>query len=118
MRAWEAAGVSLPHNAAMQYETVAHITFAQLRPGDLIFYYSPIHHVAIYIGGGNIIQASQPGRPVAIAKYDGSPITGYGRPADMVPGRTRARGLPALRDRPGRTGAGHRGSLHTNLALG
>lgn len=81
MRAWQAAGVSLPHNAAMQYETVAHITYAQLRPGDLIFYYSPIHHVAIYIGGGNIIQASQPGRPVAIAKYNGSPITGYGRPA-------------------------------------
>ncbi|HKD96193.1 MAG TPA: NlpC/P60 family protein [Micromonosporaceae bacterium] len=80
MAAWHAAGVSLPHNSAMQYDAVAHISRSQLSPGDLVFYFNPIHHVAIYIGGGNIIQAPQVGHPVGIAKIDGDPIYGYGRP--------------------------------------
>ena len=51
--AWAAAGVTLPHNAARQYSSMAHLARADLAPGDLVFYYSDIHHVAIYIGNGH-----------------------------------------------------------------
>jgi peptidoglycan DL-endopeptidase CwlO len=81
MAAWRAAGVSLPHNSAEQYAAVAHISNSDLRPGDLVFYYSPIHHVAIYIGGGHIIHAPRVGEDVQVASVGTAPIHGYGRPA-------------------------------------
>jgi cell wall-associated NlpC family hydrolase len=81
MAAWRAAGVSLPHNSTEQYGAVAHISKSDLRPGDLVFYYSPIHHVAIYIGDGHIIHAPRVGENVQIASVSSNPIYGYGRPA-------------------------------------
>ncbi len=81
MAAWRAAGVSLPHNSAEQYAAVAHISKSDLQPGDLVFYYSPIHHVAIYIGDGHIIHAPRVGEDVQIASIGTAPIHGYGRPA-------------------------------------
>lgn len=69
MGAWAAAGVSLPHYSAAQYAAGTPISVTRLRPGDLVFWGgSPgsIHHVAMYIGGGQIIHASRTGRPVAI----------------------------------------------------
>ncbi|HEU0240329.1 MAG TPA: NlpC/P60 family protein [Micromonosporaceae bacterium] len=81
MAAWKQGGVTLPHNSAEQYSAVAHISRSQLRPGDLVFYYTPIHHVAIYIGGGYVIEAPQVGEDVKIASVDLGPIHGYGRPA-------------------------------------
>lgn len=81
MAAWRAAGVSLPHNSSEQYAAVAHISKSDLRPGDLVFYYSPIHHVAIYIGDGHIIHAPRVGEDVQIASIGSNPIHGYGRPA-------------------------------------
>jgi peptidoglycan DL-endopeptidase CwlO len=80
MAAWRAAGVSLPHNSAEQYNAVAHISKSDLRPGDLVFYYSPIHHVAIYVGDGHIIHAPQVGENVQVASIGIGPIHGYGRP--------------------------------------
>lgn len=80
MAAWRSAGVLLPHNAAMQYATVAHIPRSELEPGDLVFYFTPIHHVAIYIGGDRVIQAPQFGKPVQISGIALGPIDGYGRP--------------------------------------
>lgn len=81
LAAWRAAGVSLPHNSAQQYAAVAHISKSDLRPGDLVFYYSPIHHVAIYIGDGHVIHAPRVGEAVQIASTGTAPIHGYGRPA-------------------------------------
>ncbi len=81
LASWRAAGVSLPHNSTMQYSAVAHESRSQLRPGDLVFYYTPIHHVAIYIGDGKVIQAPEFGEPVGIAPVDLAPIHGYGRPS-------------------------------------
>ena len=52
MRAWQAAGVSLPHFAAAQYADIAHVAIADLQPGDLVFFGSDLHHVGIYAGGG------------------------------------------------------------------
>lgn len=80
LAAWKTVGVTLPHNAAMQWRTVAHVAKANIRPGDLVFYFTPIHHVALYIGAGKIIQAPELGRPVSIAKIGFAPIHGYGRP--------------------------------------
>jgi peptidoglycan DL-endopeptidase CwlO len=80
MQAWKAAGVNLPHSAAGQYSTVQHISRAQLRPGDLVFYFHPIHHVGIYVGDGKVIHAPTYGRPVQIGPLDLASIAGYGRP--------------------------------------
>jgi peptidoglycan DL-endopeptidase CwlO len=51
-------GFSLPHSSAMQYNYGTHVSKSQLKPGDLVFFYNPIHHVGIYIGNGNMINAT------------------------------------------------------------
>ena len=80
MMAWAQANVSLPHSSSAQYGATRHISSSQLQPGDLIFYYSPISHVAIYVGGGMQVAATHTGDYVRLqALHTG--ITGYGRPA-------------------------------------
>jgi cell wall-associated NlpC family hydrolase len=72
MRAWEQAGVKLPHYAASQYARGAHVPYGSIRPGDLIFYAtdtgdaSSIHHVTMYVGGGMMIEAPYTGANVRI----------------------------------------------------
>jgi cell wall-associated NlpC family hydrolase len=66
MASYAAAGVSLPHSAAQQYGYGTHVSFDQLEPGDLMFYYSPIGHVTMYIGGGRMISAPQTGDVVKV----------------------------------------------------
>jgi peptidoglycan DL-endopeptidase CwlO len=66
MAAWASAGVSLPHSAADQYNYGRHVSFGQLEPGDLLFYYSPIGHVTIYIGDGLMVSAPQEGENVSV----------------------------------------------------
>ncbi|MEY2402986.1 MAG: peptidoglycan DL-endopeptidase CwlO, partial [Acidimicrobiaceae bacterium] len=61
MVAWRAGGVSLPHYSGAQYSSTTHIPMSEIQPGDLIFYESPGSHVALYIGGGQIIHAPHPG---------------------------------------------------------
>ena len=62
--AWRAGGRSLPHSAAGQYSATMHIPISQLQPGDLVFYGSPPHHVGIYVGGGQMINALHSGTVV------------------------------------------------------
>lgn len=76
MTAWKAAGVSLPHSAASQYSTTYTTglsSASDLKVGDLIVYYSGHSHVAIYVGGGWIVQAEQTGQPLKMSKvaFDG-----------------------------------------------
>jgi cell wall-associated NlpC family hydrolase len=68
MRAWGAAGVSLPHSAEDQYSYGTHVpaTVASLQPGDLVFFYQPIGHVTIYIGNGLMVSAPETGENVAV----------------------------------------------------
>jgi peptidoglycan DL-endopeptidase CwlO len=80
MFAWSSAGVSLPHSSSAQYSSLPHVAIADLQPGDLVFYYSPISHVAIYIGGGRIIHAPHPGESVQIVSLHLMPISGAARP--------------------------------------
>ncbi len=81
MWAWARAGRSLPHSSAAQYSVTRRISAADLQPGDLVFYGSPIHHVAMYIGGGQIVDALNSRTPVGVRSigYPGS-VSGYGRP--------------------------------------
>jgi cell wall-associated NlpC family hydrolase len=67
MVAWRAGGVSLPHYSGSQYSSTTHIPMSAIQPGDLIFYESPSQHVALYIGGGQIIHAPHPGGVVEYA---------------------------------------------------
>ena len=70
MRSWGAAGVSLPHSSSGQYSYGSHVSRSALEPGDLLFIYSPIHHVAIYIGNGLMIHAPHTGDVVRIAPVE------------------------------------------------
>jgi cell wall-associated NlpC family hydrolase len=79
MRAWGQAGVSLPHSSAAQYGVGRHISASELQPGDLVFYYSPISHVSIYIGNGQRVSATHTGDYVRVQSL-GSSIVGYSRP--------------------------------------
>jgi cell wall-associated NlpC family hydrolase len=78
LAAWRAAGVSLPHNAAMQWDVMAHISRSSLAPGDLVFY-SGLGHVAIYVGSGKVIHAPNAGEDVKLASVDMMTPYGYGR---------------------------------------
>jgi peptidoglycan DL-endopeptidase CwlO len=64
--AWRAGGVSLPHFSGAQYAQTTHVALSDLQPGDLVFYNDPDDHVALYIGGGQIIHAPHTGDVVRI----------------------------------------------------
>jgi len=78
--AWGQAGVYLPHQSGAQYASIPHITQSEIQPGDLIFYGSPIGHVAMYIGGGSLIQATRPGDVIKVAAVQWAKVVGIGRP--------------------------------------
>lgn len=61
MWVWGKAGVSLPHSSRAQYGYGVHVSKSELRPGDLVFYGHPIHHVGIYVGNGQYIAAPHTG---------------------------------------------------------
>jgi peptidoglycan DL-endopeptidase CwlO len=65
--AYKAAGVSLPHSSAMQSRMGQAVSRDQLQPGDLVFFYSPVSHVGIYIGNGQMVHAPTSGDVVKVA---------------------------------------------------
>jgi cell wall-associated NlpC family hydrolase len=82
MWAWAHGGVSLAHSSAGQYAQLPHVGRGSLRPGDLVFFYRPIHHVGLYIGGGRMIDASHsgPGGEVAVRPVNWDSFVGAARP--------------------------------------
>ncbi len=80
MAAWGAAGVALPHSSGAQYGSGPHISASALQPGDLVFYYSPISHVGMYIGNGMIVHAGNPSTGVQVAGLYSMPYVGAVRP--------------------------------------
>lgn len=68
--AYAAAGISLPHSSSMQSRMGTAVSRADLQPGDLIFYYSPVSHVSMYIGNGQMVHASTSGQPVKVVSVD------------------------------------------------
>ncbi|MFI7384593.1 NlpC/P60 family protein [Streptomyces sp. NPDC049813] len=79
--AYRAAGVSLPRTTYAQIDAGRRVPRSQLRPGDLVFFYSGISHVGLYIGGGQMIHAPNPSAPVRIAPIDQMPFAGAARVA-------------------------------------
>jgi cell wall-associated NlpC family hydrolase len=80
MAAWKQAGVSLPHSSSAQYAAGQKISESELQPGDLVFYYSPISHVGMYVGNGQIVNALNPGSGVQISGLHDMPYSGAVRP--------------------------------------
>lgn len=87
MRAWQRAGVRLPHYAASQYQLSTKVPYSAMRPGDLIFYArdtsrsSTIHHVTMFVGNGKMIEAPMTGLSVRIVpvRWNGT-LAHAGRP--------------------------------------
>ncbi|MFI5613497.1 NlpC/P60 family protein [Amycolatopsis sp. NPDC051903] len=72
--AFKQVGVSLPHSSRLQSTIGTPVSRAALQPGDLVFFYTPVSHVGIYAGGGNVLHASQPGQPVKISPLSAMPF--------------------------------------------
>jgi cell wall-associated NlpC family hydrolase len=83
MYAWSQAtgnNVKLRHYTNWQYDDTQRVSRDQLRAGDLIFYFSDLHHVGMYVGGGWMVHAPTSGDVVRMARFDAFSIAGYGRP--------------------------------------
>lgn len=78
MAAWRHGGKNLPHGSRLQYAATRRILRSQLQPGDLVFYYSPVRHVALYVGGGMEVAATHTGSVVKLRPL-GRHVSGYGR---------------------------------------
>lgn len=79
--AWRSAGVSLPRTTYTQINAGQRVSRDQLAPGDLVFFYSGVTHVGLYIGNGQMIHAPRPGSTVRVAPIDSMPWAGASRPA-------------------------------------
>ncbi|MFD3944199.1 NlpC/P60 family protein [Streptomyces sp. NPDC058579] len=77
--AWRAAGVALPRTTYTQINAGQRVSRSELAPGDLVFFYSGISHVGLYIGGGQMIHAPRPGAPIRVAPIDEMPFAGATR---------------------------------------
>ncbi len=75
MSAWAAAGVSIPHASSMQTGAGTPVSISALMPGDLVFYYSPISHVGLYIGNGMIVHAPRTGSYVEVVPLNSMPVS-------------------------------------------
>ncbi|WP_030906781.1 C40 family peptidase [Streptomyces sp. NRRL F-5126] len=84
-QAWAAAGIHIPRTSQEQWRLLPHVAVADMRPGDLIIYYKDASHVAMYAGGGEIIQAPRPGKDVMVSKAGTMPVLGVVRPDAGAP---------------------------------
>jgi cell wall-associated NlpC family hydrolase len=78
--AWRAGGRSLPHSSAAQYASLPKVNPANAQPGDLFAFGSPVHHIGIYVGGGQMIAAPETGKTVSYSAAYRRDLTGVVRP--------------------------------------
>jgi peptidoglycan DL-endopeptidase CwlO len=81
MWAWAHGGVSLPHSSASQAGSGVVIPYSQHQAGDLLFFYSPISHVALSLGGDLMIHARHPGPG---GQVQVGSVSGYGTPVVLT----------------------------------
>ncbi|MBT2871553.1 NlpC/P60 family protein [Streptomyces cellulosae] len=79
LAAYRSAGVSLPRTTYAQIDAGRRVSPSELLPGDLVFFYSGISHVGLYIGNGQMIHAPNPSAPVRVAPVDQMPFAGATR---------------------------------------
>lgn len=77
--AWRLAGRGLPHSSRAQYAGTMRVSVGSLEPGDLLFYGSPIHHVGLYIGNGEMLEAPHRGALVRVKSIYRRDLVGAGR---------------------------------------
>ncbi len=80
MWAWAQAGVRLPHQSRQQYNSNPKVPRDQVQPGDLVFFYNPISHVGMYIGGGLMIDSPHTGAVVRVRAIKWEKVVGIARP--------------------------------------
>ena len=80
MWSWAQAGVSLPHSSAAQYSALPHVDRSNLQPGDLLFFYTPISHVGMYLTSSTMIDANHPGDVVNVRTINWDSFVGAARP--------------------------------------
>jgi cell wall-associated NlpC family hydrolase len=71
--AYRAAGISLPHSSQAQSTMGTPVSKAALQPGDLVFFFSPVSHVGMYVGGGKMVHAPTAGQTVQVMNVDWMP---------------------------------------------
>lgn len=79
--AYRSAGIGIGRTTWDQYDDGVRVSRSQLRPGDLVFFYSGLSHVALYLGNGQIVHAPHTGAVVEIAPMSWMPFAGAVRPA-------------------------------------
>lgn len=80
LRSWQAAGRTIPRTSQEQWRQLPRVDLKDMRPGDLIIYFSDASHVGMYLGDGAIVHAPRPGRQVTITGAGSMPILGVVRP--------------------------------------
>lgn len=78
--AYKAAGIYLSHHTGAQWNEGRAISKADARPGDLVFFYSDLHHVGLYLGNGKMVHAPRTGKPVQVSSISYQPVAGFRRP--------------------------------------
>lgn len=76
MWAYRQVGINLPHYTGSQWNAGTHVSRSDLQPGDLVFFYSDLHHMGIYVGGDKMLHAPHTGDVVKIASMGGRPFAG------------------------------------------
>ncbi|MEV8589413.1 NlpC/P60 family protein [Streptomyces sp. NPDC051180] len=79
-QAWAAAGREIPRTSQEQWATLPRVGLEELRPGDLVVYFPGATHVALYLGGGLVVQAPRPGGKVKVSPLAANPLLGAVRP--------------------------------------
>ncbi|MFD2764029.1 C40 family peptidase [Micromonospora eburnea] len=78
--AYKAAGISLTHFTGAQWKEGKAVSRSEARPGDLVFFYSDLHHVGLYLGDGLMVHAPRTGKPVQVTQISYMPVAGFRRP--------------------------------------
>lgn len=74
--AYAQMGINLPHYTGDQWNSGTRLTKDQLKPGDLVFFHSDLHHMGMYLGDGKMVHAPQTGDVVKISSIEGRPFAG------------------------------------------
>ncbi|MCS0606200.1 NlpC/P60 family protein [Streptomyces sp. LP11] len=90
-RAWSDAGTPIPRTSQEQWRLLPKVPLKELRPGDLVVYFPEATHVAMYVGGGNVVQAPRPGEQIKVSPLASYPILGAVRPDPAQAPATEAR---------------------------
>ena len=77
--AYGKAGIHLTHYTGAQWREGRAVRRSEARPGDLVFFFSDLHHVGLYIGNGKMVHASRAGKPVSVASISYMPLAGFRR---------------------------------------